>query len=173
MLLLLWDGAERFALGRLDVHESQATEIMLKSCWMILVATLAIAMSSEVVNGRLRQEVPAEACSWTAAPSRALLQRTHGRERAPRRVRPLIAAMVVNMCKLMTILPLSAALAGCASAEIGDVDHSCHVNPYDELGSGCAHLRPRDAKLIVAHTIGPRSANVRNDVSALIERVSP
>lgn len=27
-------------------------------------------------------------------------------------------------------------LAGCAGP-IGDVDHSCHVNPYDEQGSGC------------------------------------
>ena len=63
---------------------------------------------------------------------------------------------MVNMRKLMTILTLSAALAGCAAGEIGDVDHSCHVNPYDELGSGCALLHPRHAKLMVARSIsGP------------------
>jgi hypothetical protein len=43
------------------------------------------------------------------------------------------------------ILAIAAALAGCAPGEIGDVDHSCHVNPYDQLGSGCARLHPRGA----------------------------
>jgi hypothetical protein len=42
------------------------------------------------------------------------------------------------MRKLMSILAIAAALVGCAPGEIGEVDHCCHVNPYDELGSGCS-----------------------------------
>lgn len=44
--------------------------------------------------------------------------------------------MVLSMRKLTRILAVAALLAGC-TGEIGPVDHSCHVNPYDELGSGC------------------------------------
>ena len=40
------------------------------------------------------------------------------------------------MHELIRILTLIALLTAC-TGEIGPVDHSCHVNPYDELGSGC------------------------------------
>jgi hypothetical protein len=48
-----------------------------------------------------------------------------------------LTRQVANMRKLMSILAITAALVGCAPGEIGEVDHSCHVNPYDELGSSC------------------------------------
>jgi hypothetical protein len=54
---------------------------------------------------------------------------------------------VAGMRGLVAVLAIVVWLAGCAAGEIGEVDHSCHVNPYDELGSGCAHIRPRAARL--------------------------
>jgi hypothetical protein len=38
----------------------------------------------------------------------------------------------------MLMLLTAATLAGC-SGEVGDVDHSCPVNSYQEQGSGCEH----------------------------------
>jgi hypothetical protein len=52
---------------------------------------------------------------------------------------------VPSMCKLMMILAVAALLAGC-TGEIGEVDHSCHVNPYDSQGSGCEHHHLRGVR---------------------------
>jgi hypothetical protein len=49
------------------------------------------------------------------------------------------------MRKLTMIFAIAAALAGCAPGEIGEVDHSCHLNPYDSQGSGCEHHQFRGA----------------------------
>jgi hypothetical protein len=40
------------------------------------------------------------------------------------------------MRRLIVVLAMVAALAGCAP---GEVDHSCHTNPWDSQGSGCEH----------------------------------
>jgi hypothetical protein len=40
---------------------------------------------------------------------------------------------------LIMVLAVAGVLAGCAPGEVGDVDHSCHTNPYDSQGSGCEH----------------------------------
>jgi hypothetical protein len=43
------------------------------------------------------------------------------------------------MRRLIVVLAMAAALAGCAPGAIGEVDHSCHTNPWDSQGSGCEH----------------------------------
>ena len=43
------------------------------------------------------------------------------------------------MAKLVIILLVAGALAGCSAGEVGDVDHSCHVNPAQGQDSGCEH----------------------------------
>ena len=48
---------------------------------------------------------------------------------------------VFDMRKLTMIFAIAAALAGCT----GEVDHSCHLNPYDSQGSGCEHHQFRGA----------------------------
>jgi len=53
-------------------------------------------------------------------------------------------AMAARLRRLATCLAVAAALAGCAG-EIGPVDHSCHLNPYDSQGSGCEHNQFRGA----------------------------
>jgi hypothetical protein len=46
-----------------------------------------------------------------------------------------------DMRKLTMAFAIAAALAGCT----GEVDHSCHINPYDSQGSGCEHHHLRVA----------------------------
>jgi hypothetical protein len=47
--------------------------------------------------------------------------------------------MKSSMRELVMTLLIAAALASCAGVEIGPVDHSCHLDPYDSQGSGCEH----------------------------------
>lgn len=49
--------------------------------------------------------------------------------------------MVSDMRKLIMILATAATLLSGCTGEIGEVDHSCHLNPYDSQGSGCEHHR--------------------------------
>jgi hypothetical protein len=42
-----------------------------------------------------------------------------------------------DMKKLVLMLLVAAALAGCAKLALGPVDHECHANPARSWGSGC------------------------------------
>jgi hypothetical protein len=44
---------------------------------------------------------------------------------------------VNDMKKLVLMLLVAAALAGCAKLALGPVDHECHANPARSWGSGC------------------------------------
>lgn len=41
------------------------------------------------------------------------------------------------MKTLALMLVIAGALAGCAGAAVGPVDHECHGNPQKSWGSGC------------------------------------
>jgi hypothetical protein len=61
---------------------------------------------------------------------------SHGVRRIPLRV---LGPMKSSMRELVMTLLIATALASCAGVEIGPVDHSCHLDPYDSQGSGCEH----------------------------------
>jgi hypothetical protein len=49
------------------------------------------------------------------------------------------------MRNLVMTLLIAVTLASCAGVEIGPIDHSCHLDPYDSQGWGCEHSPFRGA----------------------------
>jgi hypothetical protein len=57
----------------------------------------------------------------------------------------VLGAVKSSMRNLVMTLLIAVTLASCAGVEIGPVDHSCHLDPYDSQGSGCEHSPFRGA----------------------------